>query len=732
MNKAYSLRAGALLLAAAWLALAPQAQAAQNSFTRGPFVQNVTTNSLQVFWRTALPSSTAVACGQAPAPEWTVGDDQAVTNHVVTLTNLAPGTVYSYQVLSTNEAGALTSPPRSVRTLRPQGPVFFDVTGDSASGNPVTTSLVARILADHPDLVVHLGDLVQYGWSDAMVGKEFFQPYQPALETLPFFMVVGNHETSFLTGGDPGATNFQKAFLLPTNSATGTELFYSFDHGDVHFVVLFNPWSEEYLMSVGDVQYTWLTNDLATTTKPWKLVFSHFPVQTCGQHYNDDYNTNHIWDQYEMMAVLAPVAEQFGVQMIFDGHDHCFQRFAPTNGLHHVINGSGGQYLYGFKHMESALAQFWIGYAYLRVNIVEDTLSLQAIDANGQVFDSLTVQKALPERQLYTAAWHTVRMATGPANDGDGNITNQVFDFIGRPLLPRAGQFSNLGQVYVNNDATNLYLGLSQVMTYSDNNLFLFLESPALPGVSSMAGVGNGVIDPGAQGADGLDCLENLSFTNFTPALGCLLGDEYADGQFRSFVRSNLALNIGQGVYRLDAALSDVPGVQLQQFNRSPQTGPVNMNGINQEQNADFIALAVPLAALGGIGPGDTIKLGILVGGPGYDPTNQTRQLDTSALAYSLTGSGMTNVVLEGVSVELAPDPQLVPPRLTITPTGPGQYQLSWPAWPGKVYDIEFSTSLTDFVRLDSRQAAADHEVFQVTSPGHEAGFFRVKLRERP
>jgi hypothetical protein len=113
-----------------------------------------------------------------------------------------------------------------------------------------------------------------------------------------------------------------------------------------------------------------------------------------------------------------------------------------------------------------------------------------------------------------------------------------------------------------------------------------------------MAGLGNGTLDPEGQGADGLDCLENLSFTNFTPAIGCILGDEYGDGQFRSFLRtnvsagfpqgiSNLALNIGQGVFRLNAGLRDVPGALVQQFNRSPQTNGAGMP-YNFEQNADI------------------------------------------------------------------------------------------------------------------------------------------------
>ena len=191
-------------------------------------------------------------------------------------------------------------------------------------------------------------------------------------------------------------------------------------------------------------------------------------------------------------------------------------------------------------------------------------------------------------------------------------------------------------------------------MMYGDNNIFLFIDSPRLAGVTNLAGIGNGVVDPDGQGADGLDCLENLAFTKFTPSVGCILGDEFADSQYRYFVRPNLALNVGQGVFRLDAEISDLPGARWLQFNRSPQSGLVP-----GEQTADFIELAVPLDQLGGLLPGDTVKIGAVVGGAGFDARadRQTRQLDSSFLGNSLSGSGQGRVVLEGVSVRLAIDP---------------------------------------------------------------------------
>jgi hypothetical protein len=474
------------------------------------------------------------------------------------------------------------------------------------------------------------------------------------MKSTPYFFAFGNHD---LYSGDSG---FLETFYLPTNSATGTDHFYSFDHGDVHFCALFVPQRAQdalypyYYLDTGTAQYRWLTNDLATTTRPWKILFFHIPVNTCGPHRFDSYGG--VYDRLEVQRVLLPIARQYGVQLILNGHDHAFERFAPMNGVHVVVTGGGGFEPYPLAERDPVNAQYWSTLHCTKIAVNGDTLRLEALDTNGVAFDSMTLQRALPPPQVYRASWHSPLLESKPPDDGDGNINGQSFDFAGAAIPTLPGSFSDLGRVFVNNDALNLYLGFEQTMICGSNNVFLFVESPRQTGVTNMTGIGNGIIDPDGQGADGLDFLQNLSFTNFAPGVGCILGDEYGDYQYRFFSRPNLALNIGQGVFRLDTEINEVPGARLQQFNRSPQSGAVP-----GEQNADFMKIAIPLVELGGLLPGDTIRIGAVVGGPDFNPDfdAQTRQLDFGFLGNSLSGAGQGPVVLEGVSVQLAlnPDP---------------------------------------------------------------------------
>src|SRR6266542_2562534 len=622
------------------------------NFTRGPFVQNVSSNRAQVIWKTPVPADTKLEFGTTGALVNALLDTNLVTTHVVTLTNLPPDSMIFYRASSSVGNGTVAGAIESLHTLKTSGAVSFVVFGDSGMGSLGQYQIADVIRRAAPDLVLHVGDMIYYSFDVRAADMKCLSVYQPHMKSTPYFFVFGNHD---LYSGD---SHFLETFYLPTNSVTGTEHFYSFDHGDVHFSALFVPLRNQdalypdYYLGDDTPQRRWLTNDLATTTKPWKILFFHCPLNTCGPHRFDSYNG--VFDRLELQRLLLPIARQYGVQLMLSGHDHAFQRFAPMNGVHTVVTGGGGASPYPFVESDPANAQFWSVYHSTQITVNGDTLRLEALDTNGAVFDGMTIQRALPPPRVYQASWHSPVLESKPPDDGDGNIHGQNFDFVGAPIPTLPGEFSNPGRVYVNNDSRHLYLGFEQAMMYGDNNIFLFIDSPRLTGVTNMAGIGNGIVDPDGQGADGLDCLENLVFTNFTPAVGCILGDEFADTPYRYFVRPNLALNVGQGVFRLDAQISDLPGARMQQFNRSPQSGFVA-----GEQNADFIELSIPLDQLGGLLPGDSIKIGAVVGGPGFNANidRQTRQLDSSFLGNSLSGSGQGRVALECVSVHLAVAP---------------------------------------------------------------------------
>src|SRR5438552_13090710 len=259
------------------------------NFTRGPFVQNVSSNRAQVIWKTPVPADTKLEFGTNSALENALSDTNLVTTHVVTLTNLTPDSVIFYRATSSEGNQAVAGPIESFHTLKSSGAISFMVFGDSGMGSTGQFQIAEVIRRAAPDLVLHVGDIIYYSFDVRAADMKCLSVYQPHMKSTPYFFVFGNHD---LYSGD---SHFLETFYLPTNSFTGTEHFYSFVLGDVSVSGLFvplrmqDPLFPNYYLGDDTLQYQWLTNDLATSTKPWKILFFHCPINTCGPHRYDSF-----------------------------------------------------------------------------------------------------------------------------------------------------------------------------------------------------------------------------------------------------------------------------------------------------------------------------------------------------------------------------------------------------------------------------------------------------------
>jgi hypothetical protein len=415
-----------------------------SNFTRGPYLQRVLTDEATVLWRTPVPQTGQVALSPHPdfADATVVRMDDLESQREVRFSQLTPGSRYYYRVW----AGSKPSPVYSFRTLPSAGDLDFVVFGDSGAGSAAQFDVARQLDQRRPDLMVHLGDIVYPHFSVGQTDTRCLSVYRDLLRTTPSFFAWGNHD--LYAGPDP----LLAAFRWPTNSTpleqhtaekTWPESYFSFDAGDAHFVVLFWPYSYQYFMREGCPQLQWLEADLAATTKPWKFLFLHHPVNTSGGHRNDDYNWNGIPDRNEVAARLMPVAARHGVQMIFSGHDHNFERFHPSQGTHLIVSGGGGIILYGLVEKDPNSAFFTPRWHFTEVHLRGDRLRMTATDHEGTVFDLLEFQRTAPtsadpdgdglgpeaERQAGTRP-------DSPDTDGDGR--NDGWEFVrGQdPVLP--------------------------------------------------------------------------------------------------------------------------------------------------------------------------------------------------------------------------------------------------------------------------------------------------------
>ena len=176
------------------------------------------------------------------------------------------------------------------------------------------------MVALDPQFVLHTGDVVYPDGQASGYDPFFFQPYQALARRAPIFPTLGNHDYR-TASGQP----YLDAFYLPHNNPADTERYYSFDWGNAHFTALdFNtgPDAGSTGMAAG--------NDLAATDKPWKFVFYHQAIYSSGPHGYES------WVKAKR-ELLAPIFEQYHVDVVFNGHDHDYERTQPINGVSCIL-----------------------------------------------------------------------------------------------------------------------------------------------------------------------------------------------------------------------------------------------------------------------------------------------------------------------------------------------------------------------------------------------------------
>ncbi|MFB0537964.1 MAG: metallophosphoesterase [Anaerolineae bacterium] len=239
----------------------------------------------------------------------------------------------------------------------------FMVLGDTRTGHTAHQSVVDKMLElGPPEFYLHTGDLVDYG-SDRSQWDTFLDIEQDLMQASTLYPAMGNHEM-----------NHQNYFdvLNPPGP------WYSFDSGNAHFVCLQVDGYGHY--TPGQPQYEWLVSDLAGTSKPWKFVFFHIPPYSSGGHGSD----------LNVRQALCPLFEQYGVTIVFTGHDHDYER-SVANGVTYIVTGGGGAPLYQKGRDNPASVYFASVHHFVQITLSGDTLHGVAIEPDGTEFDHFTM-----------------------------------------------------------------------------------------------------------------------------------------------------------------------------------------------------------------------------------------------------------------------------------------------------------------------------------------------------
>ena len=402
---------------------------------RGPYLQRASDDAVVVRWRTAAPTSSRVFLGSDPSALDTTVDGAASTvEHEVVVDGLDASTLYYYGV---GDDGGLfaggdgehffvTSPPPSSAV-----DARIWVLGDSgtadASAEAVRNAYRTLAASRPADLMVMLGDNAYNTGTDVQYQAAVFDTYRDELRSTVLWPALGNHDVASDSATQSGP--YFDAFTLPTwaeagGAASGTEAYYSFDYGDVHFVCLDSHDSDR---SIDGAMLAWLEDDLAATNARWLIAYWHHPPYSKGSHDSDAEGP-----LVDMRENALPLLEAYGVDLVLAGHSHSYERSAlvdshygvssslsglmivdagdgdpagsgayrksvsrvPHEGTVYAVAGSSGRLGGGsFDHPIMVVSLAELGS--LVVDVADATLDAIFLDTSGMALDAFRIEKTL-------------------------------------------------------------------------------------------------------------------------------------------------------------------------------------------------------------------------------------------------------------------------------------------------------------------------------------------------
>ncbi|CAI5953726.1 unnamed protein product [Closterium sp. NIES-64] len=285
---------------------------------------------------------------------------------------LAPNTVYYYRVGTTDTTADVAQPaaePADVAAVGASSPAspatlsfVSNAAGNGSSGGVEQAGLISSgrgivgsgftersfktLPADPSDSIniAIVGDMGQTGWTVSTLDHIAQQPHdllvlpgdlsyadayqprwdtwqnliEPLASTRPWMVIPGNHEIESLPGLVRPFTAYNARWTMPAaESASPSNLFYSFESAGVHWVML-NSYSD---FEPDSIQGQWLKNDLAGVDRsrtPWLVAVVHAPW------YNS--NTAHQLEAEPMRRALERVLYDARTDMVFAGHVHAYER----------------------------------------------------------------------------------------------------------------------------------------------------------------------------------------------------------------------------------------------------------------------------------------------------------------------------------------------------------------------------------------------------------------------
>lgn len=298
------------------------------------------------------------------------------------LAGCAPGaTTVPAPAVGRAQATAQSAAPAPPALPLPNKPdsLKFGVIGDNGTGARPEYETAQQMTAWHSrfDFTMAIMD------GDNMYGAErpqdfvskFESPYKALLDDgVKFYASLGNHDSP------------EERFYARYNM--NGQRYYTFKapQQDVRFFAIDSTYMDP-------DQLKWIENALKDSHEKWKICFFHHPLYSSARTHGS---------QLKLRAVLEPLFIEYDVSVVFNGHDHVYERIKPQNGIQYFVEGASGQLRDGDLRKDSPLTAkgFDTDRTFMLVEINGDTMNFVTLSRTGAIVDSGVV----PRRVLKPAA----------------------------------------------------------------------------------------------------------------------------------------------------------------------------------------------------------------------------------------------------------------------------------------------------------------------------------------
>ena len=252
------------------------------------------------------------------------------------------------------------------------GSVRFAAIGDMGTGEQPQYEVAQQMLKTRQtfpfEFVITLGDNIYGGSNPADFERKFAAPYKPLLDAgVKFYASLGNHD------------NTNERFYQPFNM--NGESYYTYKKGNVRFFALNSNYMDP-------KQLAWLETQLRDAGNGgWKICYFHHPLYSSGQYHGPS---------VDLRKELEPLFIKYGVDVVFSGHDHVYERIHPQQGIYYFMEGASGELRPG-NLARTAITDkgFDTDRSFVLSEIAGDDMYFQTISRTGETVDSGVIHRTI-------------------------------------------------------------------------------------------------------------------------------------------------------------------------------------------------------------------------------------------------------------------------------------------------------------------------------------------------